>query len=192
MSFTYSPSIPAANNDPADDQPLMQQNFASTSGLINVDHVGFNTAGGGRHNQVTFDSNNVPAIFPVTPPVLFTDIVANVSQLFFYSGDAAHSVNQYVNTVAPPIKGSTYLLGGIILKWGNKLNASSGPILFASDFPNACLLVIAVSNDTGTDATANTYVYASGWTKSGFNLVTTFRTKSGAHNSDFSYIAIGY
>jgi hypothetical protein len=83
--------------------------------------------------QVTFDSNNPPSV-PTTPPVLFTNPVAGLSQLFFYSGDAAHSSSQY----AASANGSTFLLGGIILKWGSQSCGRTTPITFVSPFPNNC------------------------------------------------------
>lgn len=59
--YTFYPATPTAGNDPADDQPLMTINNASTSGLISQDHVGFNTANGGNHKQVTFNANVTPS-----------------------------------------------------------------------------------------------------------------------------------
>src|SRR5438309_2088604 len=113
MTFSFSTTVPGTNNDPADDQPIMQTNNVSTSGLISVDHVGFNTPGGGHHEQVTFNDNNVPSV-PTSPPVLFTNSVSGLPQLFFYSGTSTQGSGQYISNT----NGSTFLLGGIILKWG--------------------------------------------------------------------------
>lgn len=71
-TFSYNTNIPAANNDPADDQPLMQTNYSSISQLIDVDHVAFNTAGGGRHDQVTFAANNAQGAQTDPVSVAFT------------------------------------------------------------------------------------------------------------------------
>jgi hypothetical protein len=95
MTFSYNGAIPNPPNDPAADVGTMQQNATSIGNIIAVDHVGFNTAGGGQHKQVTFNANSVPAVFPVTPPVLFTNTVAGLPQLLFYSGAAASSSSQY-------------------------------------------------------------------------------------------------
>jgi hypothetical protein len=72
MSFSFYNSIPAAADYPGDDQPLMLINNQSTASLIAVDHVGFNTPGGGKHEQVTFNSENTPSA-PTDPvSVLYT------------------------------------------------------------------------------------------------------------------------
>ena len=116
--FTYFPTLPNPPDDPADDVAGMQTNAGSINGIIPVDHIGFNVINGGQHKQITFnqDASYVP-IPPVSPPVLFTDTVAGLPQLKFFSGDAAHSANQYVVGVANNTPGSTFLLGGIIVKW---------------------------------------------------------------------------
>lgn len=66
-NFPYNNTVPGANNDPSVDQPDMLENFQSiggpsptASGIIGIDHVGFNATDGGTHKQVTYSSNNVP------------------------------------------------------------------------------------------------------------------------------------
>lgn len=68
-NFPYNNTVPGANNDPSVDQPDMLENFQSiggpaptTSGIIGVDHVGFNATDGGTHKQVTYSSNNNPGV----------------------------------------------------------------------------------------------------------------------------------
>lgn len=116
-SFVYNRDIPNAPNDPSVDQPNMKINNNSIEDWSAVDHVGYNTSGGGRHLQVTFNSNNVPGVFPVSPPILFTNLQNSIPQLFFFSGDAAHSSNQYVIGGSDNSSGSVLLMGGIIVKW---------------------------------------------------------------------------
>lgn len=53
-NFTYDIGVPAAPNNPSNDQPLMLQNTVSISGIWNVDHIGFGAANGGTHQQVTY------------------------------------------------------------------------------------------------------------------------------------------
>lgn len=205
MSFSYNGTIPNPPDDPADDVDQMQTNSASISSLIAVDHVGFNSFGpvgappgsGGQHLQVTFNGNNVPAVSP-SLSYLFTNTQSpapaiNLNQLFFFpaGANAAQSSGQYNSTSS---SGSTYLLGGIILKWGsgsNAQNATGNNIGFASAFPNSCFVVIAVSTDGGNDNAANTYVYPRSFSASGFNLLSTKRTSLSGVTSNYAYIAIG-
>jgi len=52
MTFTFNDGIPAANNNPSNDQPDMLINNQSTKGIIAVDHIGFDTNLGGNHSQM--------------------------------------------------------------------------------------------------------------------------------------------
>jgi hypothetical protein len=181
MTFPFNTSIPAATSNPADDQPIIQTNFLSTSQLLAVDHVTFNNSTGGQHEQVTFNANNVPSP-PVSPPVLFTNTVAGLPQLFFYSGDAAHSSNQYVASA----NGSTLLLGGIILKWGSaSISSPSSVVSFPVAFPNNCFNVQATVNRTG----ANVAVAVSGVSTTGFTAYGTASASPIAFT--LYYLAIG-
>jgi len=180
-SISYNLGIPASGNNPSTDQPNMKTNNDNIATYVAVDHVGFNASAGatsGHHLQVTFDSNNVPTP-PVAPPVLFTNTVAALPQLFFYSGDATHSSTQYVNGTT----GSTFLLGGMILKWGQVPAVSNGgTVNFTSAFPNNCYSVVVTLNIASTVSP----VGINGFTASGF----TFRTTA-AGNVPITYIAIG-
>lgn len=185
MGISYNPSIPATNDDPADDQPLMQANFASINTLINVDHVGFSNAKYGQHNQVTFATSNPPSV-PTTPPVLFTNIVdgagnmlpGSLAELFFYSGANTKGQNQYVSTA----NGSVLLLGGIVLKWGSA-GLIGSPLSFPVPFPTACFAVLI----TGTST-----LYAGGFVVTAANQTTfTVQRTSGVGNTGYYYLAIG-
>lgn len=190
MTISYNNNIPAANNNPSSDQPLMQQNTNAVDTILQTDHVSFNTAGGGRHNQVTFNSNNPPGS-PVSPPVLFTNnqdgagnaLPGSVSELFFYSGDAASSQNQFVSQA----NGSVIVMGGIIIKWGTANLPGTGfnqPVTFPVAFPNNCFSVVAIAN-----AASNTVTVAS-CTSLATNGFTAIKTSSGTA-IDINYIAIG-
>lgn len=195
MSFPINTGIPATNNDPADDQPQMQQNFSNINGYLSVDHVEPGTVGDGFHEQVTMNSNNVPSL-PTTHPILFSNKQApapgvNLDQLFFYAGGAAaaQASNQYNSTA---VSGSTCLFGGLILKWGSASAATANPIAFASAFPNSCFGVVAQPINATGPGTANDYVYVSNFTATGFNATGVRRTQLVANTGfQYFYIAIG-
>ena len=197
-TYTYNNAIPAANNNPSLDQPDMLTNTQSIDSLIAVDHVGFNAAGGGRHNQITFNANNVPAV-PTSPPVLFTNTVAGIPQLFFYSGNASQSSSQYTAAA----NGSTFLFGGIILKWGQvtvtgqqtvNFGAAGGgnPGLNVGAFPNACFTVIAQPKSPSGPTVVNDYVTIGGVTATNFVATASQRTNTASNSVTFFCIAIGY
>lgn len=181
MTFSFNTNIPAAPNDPSVDQPDMLTNNQSTNLLLAVDHISFNTAGGGQHKQVTFNGNNVPTP-PVTPPVLFTNTVAGLPQLFFYSGDATHSSSQYVNNA----QGSTFVLGGMIMKWGFFGPISDNQVInFPVAFPNNCYTVVATPVKSGAFGNL-VFTIRTTPTVTGFQVRT-----NGVVLDAISYIAIG-
>jgi hypothetical protein len=183
MTIGYSSNIPDAPNDPADDVSIMKSNAAAISSIISVDHVGFNVAGGGQHAQVTFNANNVP-VPPVSPPILFTNTVAGTPQLFYYAGNAAHSSTQYVAATS----GSTFVLGGIIFKWGIGNAATNTAVSFTSAFPNNCYTVMLTPISSGTIIGSIVIGVKSGSVStSGFTLL----TNQGVFLVDFYYLAIG-
>lgn len=192
-TFPYFPTIPNPPDDPADDVSLMQTNSGSISGLVAIDHVGFNVAGGGLHKQVTFNSNNPPSS-PTTPPILFTNVQdgagnalpGNLAQLFFYTGSNVASKNQYVSLA----NGSTMLPGGLILKWGNAGwadTSASQAITFSPAFPNNFFAAAILPNTTTPTQGVGSVSFNGTGSLAGF---TAFRSNT-TGGVTFFYIAIG-
>lgn len=190
MSISYITGIPASNHNPSSDQPNMLINTNSIAQYVAVDHVPFNTATSGQHEQVTFNANNVPSV-PTSPPVLFTNIQdgagntlpGSIPELFFYSGSAAVSQNQYVSQA----NGSVVLMGGIIMKWGIYNLPGTGfnqPVIFPVAFPNNCFSVVAIAN-AGTNGV--TVASCTSLSTTGFTAIKT----SSSTSLNINYIAIG-
>lgn len=95
MSFPYNTDIPAANNDPSDDQPLMRQNTNSINQLIAVDHITFGNATGGQHAKVTFPDVNAQGAQVDPASVMYTEAGAEslYSQLKFRNQGSAFPLN---------------------------------------------------------------------------------------------------
>lgn len=66
MTFSFSTTVPATNNDPSVDQPVMLANNVSEAGIWEVDHIGFNAQNGGTHKQVNYITTR-SAPTPVDP-----------------------------------------------------------------------------------------------------------------------------
>lgn len=183
--FNLNTTIPAIGHSPAQDYQGIQLNFLNIANLVAVDHITFNANNGGQHKQITFnqDASYVP-VPPVSPPQLFTmpvTALTTLPQLFYYTGDAAHSANQYVSNA----QGSTFALGGIIIKWGFiSALTDPGTLTFpTSPFPNACFSVVMnVQKTTSASVSLNVN------TISAANF--TYRTNSGGGSGAY-YIAIG-
>lgn len=77
MSFTYTTGIPAAGNNPSNDQPNMLQNTNAISNLLVVDHIGFNDSDAGQHKKISF--NDVASPGSPTDPLSYLYTVANVA-----------------------------------------------------------------------------------------------------------------
>lgn len=144
--YSYDNSIPNDNNDPAVDQPLMLQNFQSIQSYNQEDHIDFDQATAGLHKRVRFPSTAYDPGASSVYPILFTKNVNAIPRLFFYSGTQAQSSDQYTAGVANETNGSTFLFGGIILKWA-KVNVNSGTTSYTfaglglADFPSYCYAV---------------------------------------------------
>lgn len=184
--YIYNAGVPNADNDPSVDQPDMLINAQSIAGIIGEDHVTFNNALGGTHKQVRFSSNNVPAL-PTVYPTLFTQVPGGgaKAELFFYSGSAAQSSSQYQLAT----NGSTVLMGGVIMKWGQvPLSPDGSTINFVNAFPNACFQVFLTITD-GTQK--QSFLNVNTKSVTGFTIRTI--NSNGAPTSiAFSYLAIGW
>lgn len=73
MTFTFNTGVPAAGNNPSVDQPDMLSNNVSTNSILAVDHISFNTAGGGQHLQMHM--NATPNYVAVPPPPVGNDSI---------------------------------------------------------------------------------------------------------------------
>lgn len=62
MTFIFRNDIPAAANNPSDDQPKMLTNNISTEAILAVDHISFNAANGGNHLQTHFPLFSSPTV----------------------------------------------------------------------------------------------------------------------------------
>lgn len=190
--FQFDTTVPATNDNPSADQPDMLVNNQSINGILGVDHVTFNLNNGGQHTAITFnqDASYVPSAFPVSPPKLFTNTVdgagnalpSGVPELFFYSGSAVQSKNQYVSQ---PV-GSVLLPGGIIMKWGAVAGVTDGTaITFGVAFPNN-VFSLQVSGGTSSSPQPTINFSQSTLTTSGFTAKIT-----GTQPVNLYYIAIG-
>ncbi len=65
MSYPIDVTIPNPNNNPADDCPKIRTNFGNIASFLEVDHVAAGSIGNGFHEQVTYYTENPPALLPV-------------------------------------------------------------------------------------------------------------------------------
>jgi len=113
------------------------------------------------------------------------DDVAVVSQILGALSSTGYSFNPAENITLPTS------LGGLTLKWGENTDSinNPAPVVFTNPFPNACFLVIPVSDST-TDNSLIEQVGISAKTVNGFNWHQSLSgTSSYVHGW---WLAIGY
>jgi len=207
-NFTHIDGVPNPPNAPSTDVASMQINTNSISGIIATDHIGFNLANGGAHDQVQLA--NVTGGNGTLPIGLigngFETLYASATveggtfgtagELWFVRGSTLTGI-QLTGPGTPTVSGNfgyTFLPGGILIQWGKTTASGTGTrnYLFTSNapgfaFPNACFQVIAQTQIT-------TIANGIDWTVSnisttGFSLGTLpSGTPSG---TPFSWFAIG-
>ena len=123
MSFPIDINIPAANNNPADDQPRMQKNFQNINGYLSIDHVTPGSIGDGFHKEVTLYTLNPPPIAPAgTTSIVFSDegTASTAPQLYFQNSNNIFQIS--------PIRAFAAIgcgAGGINPTFGNQFGFST-------------------------------------------------------------------
>lgn len=98
MSFTFNTTIPAAGNNPSNDQPIMLTNNVSNAAIWAVDHIGFNANNGGTHQTLTFISNPsyvVPGASTGNQSVVYVNagVAATFPQVYFQTSQATYPMS---------------------------------------------------------------------------------------------------
>jgi len=170
-TYTYDPNIPAANNAPRNDQPVMQTNAASIQGIISVDHENFGIPTNGYHTLIHqrtgAGTQNVTRSGPGAVYANLPASIAGVNQIFagLYTPDftGTSSDTQLFNltgnggisqlTGDQTTQDGWAWLGGILIQWGVismafPSGSTTGTVIFkdrvfgAIPFPNNCFVVI--------------------------------------------------
>jgi len=150
MSFT--PNMPVTTQSLGTTQPLVLANFAALrstiSNAVQPNHVDVNSSGAGKHVFVqmpvqTASAANLPA---ANEGGLITQTVSGNSELFYVRDNTATYTqltkgNTFLDV--PTATGSTFLPGGLILKFGKYLTGGDGATITfpGGAFPNNCLNV---------------------------------------------------
>jgi hypothetical protein len=148
MNLTFNTGVPAAANNPSNDQNPMRVNNVSNAAIWNVDHFGFGLNEGGWHNIIHLPAqlaDPAPATSPVNAGQLYTKTVSGDLELFYESsGGIISQLTATGITPTPGVNGYTFLPGGILLQWGvinfSASSALTGSVLFTTPpniaFPN--------------------------------------------------------
>ena len=174
-NFAYTNNIPFENNSPSVDQPPMKINTNSISGLIAVDHIGFDFNNGGAHQQVQLLETAGGAIPNPLPSGLigagFETLYAsnlgvgadNGGQLFFVHGADAGGI-QLTGPYNPSAgyNGYTFLAGGMLMQWGFVHGTHGGNGTFNAGDSSTVTFPIAFPNTVFSIQTSLNYNTADG------------------------------
>lgn len=136
MTNVFTPNTPQAGNFPANDQPLMNDNFQYLNGFGSRDHQFTKDTANtndGTHKQVTLTDEAAPG-FAGASSALFSNTANGQSQLFFQNNTPATVQLTTIKTGVPTLaaNGVSFLPGGLLIQWGTGANNITFPIAFAT------------------------------------------------------------
>jgi len=197
--YNYNNNIPFSTNNPSNDQPLMETNTNSINSIIGVDHFSFQNNNGGTHQQVQLlesgaGNGALPAgLQPGNFETIYSSLTNGNGELWFTRRQAAG-----IQLTGPGIpvqgnNGSTFLPGGIALKWGNLNPQNTKTVTFPVPF-NAIYnisLTLAAPNFIDSTPPFAVYIDLGSIATTGFNIRGIFNAPSGAIVTEVYWIAIG-
>lgn len=143
MSYPIDGTIPNAPNNPADDQPLMKDNFANIKSFLTVDHIAPGAAKNGYHNVVRFSQNQAPPALATAVGTAVGAFFANLAtgQSWPFWENALGSFQLLGPSNFTATNGSVTLSSGLIIKFGKVTNPNSttGTVSYTTAFPSATL-----------------------------------------------------
>jgi hypothetical protein len=151
MSVTFTPNTPQATQTIASTQPLINNNFLCLDNSVNgftVDHQTMtDDVNGGKHKQISFNANNIPAAVPSDPfSIIFTKNNAAGHPYPFFLNSQAGLVSNALPFFPDMLTTGTnrsIQFGSIIVNFGSAV--SPGPVVFQRTFTNLLALTIGVT-----------------------------------------------
>jgi len=186
--MTYNPNIPQAADIPSQSQGEMLTNFQQLNTVFDVDHVPFNdgtAANRGKHDKSTYIELGADPATAANEISLYSKDTGGNTRLFMRQESSGTVIQLSGANPTVATSGSTFLPGGLILKWGVRATPSDGSTVTFSGgaFPNNVFAVTLAERRNGTSVTST---YFTSLTTSGF----TIRTSTGS-NDAVHYMAIG-
>lgn len=196
--MTFNAAIPGPNDIISQSQAQVQTNFSQIDTVFDINHVTFDNASvadRGKHRRVNFIRVGAPGS-SANEAVIYQKLAGGSSNLFMQRDGIATEIQLTGPTPSAGLAGQSTLPGGIILKWGRRLNVASGTVTFATDtsaFPTACFNVWVSLYDGAADNISNSFVYVDPFAinAAGFGFHCVRRISLQSQNSSFTYLAIG-
>lgn len=155
--MTYNPSIPQSTDLISQSQSQILTNFSQANTAFSVDHTAFDVVSNqGKHKKVTLVEQSDP-VTSANEMALYSKDLAAVTTLYMRKESNGTVIQMSAQDPTIASSGSTFLPGGIIMKWGNTGVVSDNSVVtFASAFPTACWgVVITIIDPNATSKTIN-------------------------------------
>lgn len=186
--MSYNPGVPTANQTFKETQGPINTNFTVANTAFGVDHVNFQTVTNqGNHNKVTLVTTTDPAAV-AQGPIVYSKSIGGKQEIFFRQatgdGSAVVQLTDMANAITGgTANGSTFLPGGVIMKWGqfNAVTATFTLTYTTGNFPTNTLAVVLTPINSGSGGNYR----ISGLSSTGFTVV---NPNAG---STFYFVAIG-
>ena len=180
--MAYTRDIPAAGDILSTSQGQILANFNTIDTNFAINHFAYIdvTSNAGKHKYCTLVEQAAPTTV-ANEVSLYSKATGSISTLYLRHESAGTEVQLSLpaaNVVASAA-GSSYLPGGVIIKWGT--GTAKTALTFGVAFPTACW---SVQVTTKAAETQSSWLYVTTTSKTGFNTVD-------QHTWGFSYIAIG-
>jgi hypothetical protein len=139
--MTFQPNIPLATDIISISQGDLKNNFGSLSTAWDVNHNDFNVANAGKHKFAEFPNQLADPATAAAETTIYAKDVSGSSRLF-YREESSGTVRQFTGPIVAASPGSTFLPGGIIIKWGLAGSVGDNAVIsFVNPFPNNCFSV---------------------------------------------------
>ncbi len=185
--MTYNPNIPISSDIPAQSQAQFLTNFQQLNTVFDADHVPFNdatSANRGKHDKSTYIAGSDPAT-AAGEIAVYSKNAGGVPELFMRDQSSGTVIQLSKGVPSATFPGSTFLPGGVSMKWGNlTFSGTSGSAVYSSAFTASPFSVVLTP--------VNPAAQASSWrvdttSLSGFTMA----TNPSVTNAVFFYIALG-
>lgn len=183
--MAYTRDKPAASDILSTSQNDIKNNFNTADTSFGINHYAFietDSALAGKHKYCTLHEQSAPTTL-ANELSLYSKETSSISTLYLKHESDGTEVQLSVaaTNVSAAAAGSSYLPGGVIIKWGNGVASTGGTALtFGTAFPNNCWSVSATCNSSSIVEAINIHSI----TKTGF-------TAKDSNGYGYSYIAIG-
>jgi len=178
--MAYDNNIPQPGDIISTSQAQILANFSTLDTSFAINHIAFSeSTNAGKHKFCTLIDQTAAPTTAANEIALYSKAVSGVSTLYFSPESAGTEIIMSGTPPTVAASGSTFLPGGVILKWGT--GTAGTAVTFGTAFPNNCYSVVVT---TQAAETAISWIYVTARATTGFN------TKD-LNTWGFQYIAIG-